>query len=112
MSDIFTGPIVVRPRVKPAPTLANGRKSKYVQLSPDEAQKREIRRQRNRKAAERCKQKRNEIERNLNDQIDQLSIEHVSLTSQVISLEEEKRRLERMLEIHQTDFNSCPTVFQ
>ena len=59
------GPIVVRPRKNPAPTLASGRKSKYTVLAAEEERKREIRRSRNRQAAEKCKQKRGEIEEQL-----------------------------------------------
>jgi hypothetical protein len=56
------GPIVVRPRKNPAPTLRTGRKSKYIALTAEEEQKRELRRKRNRQAAEKCKLKRSEIE--------------------------------------------------
>src|SRR5579871_23350 len=62
---IAFGPIKVKPRKKPAPTLATGRRSKYEILTPDKEQKRNVRRARNRAAAERVRISRLNIEQQL-----------------------------------------------
>jgi len=94
------GPIVVRPRKNPAPTLASGRKSKYTILNADEERKREIRRLRNRQAAEKCKQKRSEIEEQLESKMKHLEKEKLELTTVQVQLNEKKSQLETMLKKH------------
>ena len=94
------GPIVVRPRKNPAPTLASGRKSKYTELPADEERKREIRRSRNRQAAEKCKQKRSEIEEKLEIDLKNLLNEQNSLHNEQQQLNETKQRLELIYKQH------------
>ena len=48
-------------QIRPAPTLATGRKSKDTELPPDEARKRQDRRERNKEAAARCRRKREDL---------------------------------------------------
>ena len=94
------GPIVVRPRKNPAPTLASGRKSKYAQLTAEEEYRREIRRRRNRLAAEKCKFKRNEIEEKLEIDLVNLHNEHHILKGENETLLAKKLRLEKLLNEH------------
>lgn len=94
------GPIVVRPRKNPAPTLASGRKSKYTVLAADEERKREIRRSRNRQAAEKCKQKRSEIEEQLEYRMKILENEKHEISSAQAQLLETKHQLEHYLNQH------------
>ena len=99
------GPIVVRPRKNPAPTLSSGRKSKYTLLPADEDRKREIRRDRNRKAAEKCKQKRNEIEHILENEVKNLIDLHKRFKDEQDSLNKTKNKLEQMLKDHENCTN-------
>jgi len=94
------GPIVVRPRNNPAPTLNTGRKSKYIALTVDEERKREMRRSRNRQAAEKCKQKRIEIEDQLEDNLKYLLNQQKSIQLEKQKLLEEKLHLEKILKQH------------
>ena len=94
------GPIVVRPRKNPAPTLASGRKSKYAQLTAEEEYRREIRRRRNRLAAEKCKFKRNEIEEKLEIDLVNLHNENHNLKGENEILLDKKMRLEKLLNEH------------
>jgi hypothetical protein len=100
------GPIVVRPRRHPAPTLASGRKSKYTTLDQDEEMKRELRRRRNRQAAEKCKLKRYEIETKLEADLTALLNERKSLDDEYNSLLREKLKLEQMFSKH-VDYSTC-----
>lgn len=102
------GPIVVRPRRHPAPTLASGRKSKYTTLDMEEEQKREVRRRRNRQAAEKCKMKRFEIEQTLERDLTLLLNDKTRLDEQVAELYREKVKLEQMLKEH-VEYSSCAT---
>ncbi|CAF1255187.1 unnamed protein product [Adineta steineri] len=94
------GPIKVKPRKKPAPTLATGRRSKYETLSPEEEQKRDLRRARNRAAAERVRINRLTVEQQLQGQIDVLEQQEQNLSSHVDMLEKHKLRLETRILTH------------
>ena len=94
------GPIKVKPRKKPAPTLATGRRSKYEVLSPEEEHRRELRRARNRAAAERVRVNRLGVEQELLSQIDTLQVEENSLQNHVTTLQYQKQHLEARLGIH------------
>ena len=98
---IAFGPIKVRPRKKPAPTLATGRRSKYEILSPDEEQKRNLRRARNRAAAERVRISRLNIEQQLLNQIHELEQQQTKLMQNIQILENEKLHLESRLFTHE-----------
>lgn len=104
---IAFGPIKVKPRKKPAPTLATGRRSKYEVLSPDEEHKRDVRRARNRAAAERVRISRLNIEQQLLDQIAALEKEEEELSSDVDTLQHQKLQLETRLFTHE---QICSTV--
>ncbi len=94
------GPITVRPRKNPAPTLRTGRKSKYIELTPEEARKRDLRRERNRQAAEKCKQKRSEIEDKLESDLKVLLSEQTNIQNEKNKLLEKKIFLENLLKQH------------
>lgn len=91
------GPIRVRLTRKPAPTLATGRQSKYIKLSGDAAIKRDKRREKNRIAARRLKEKRELIEDELQRQIEVLENEHFDLQKYLVHLQSQKQRLETEL---------------
>jgi hypothetical protein len=98
---IAFGPIKVKPRKKPAPTLATGRRSKYEILTPDEEQKRNVRRARNRAAAERVRVSRLNIEQQLLDQIEALEQQEEKLSNNVQTLQHRKLNLETRLFTHE-----------
>ncbi|CAF0986280.1 unnamed protein product [Adineta ricciae] len=101
-NDIIAfGPIKVKPRKKPAPTLATGRRSKYEVLSPEEEQKRNIRRARNRAAAERVRVSRLSVEQQLLNQIAELESQEAKLSQNVESLQHQKLHLETRLFTHE-----------
>ncbi|CAF1003128.1 unnamed protein product [Didymodactylos carnosus] len=95
------GPIRVRPRKNPAPTLATGRRSKYDILSPEEEHKRQIRRARNRAAAEKVRIRRLSIEERLKKQIRDLEQQSNSLINNINVLEDQKLQLESRLITHE-----------
>ena len=95
------GPIKVKPRKKPAPTLATGRRSKYEILTPDEERKRNVRRARNRAAAERVRISRLNIEQQLQNQIDALEQQEQQLSADVRTLEHQKLHLQTRLLTHE-----------
>jgi len=95
------GPIKVKPRKKPAPTLATGRRSKYEILPADEEQKRNVRRARNRAAAERVRISRLNIEQRLLEQIEQLEQQESALMNDVEFLQHQKLHLETRIFTHE-----------
>lgn len=101
------GPIKVKPRKKPAPTLATGRRSKYEVLSPDEHRKRDARRARNRAAAERVRLSRLNVEQQLQAQIDALKTEEEKLSFHIQMLQDHKLRLETRIFTHK---QICPAM--
>ncbi|CAF0927420.1 unnamed protein product [Rotaria sordida] len=98
---ISFGPIRVKPRKRPAPTLATGRRSKYEILTAEEEQKRNVRRARNRAAAERVRISRLNIEQQLLDQINELEKQETKLSQNVQTLQHQKLHLETRLFTHE-----------
>ncbi|UJR10714.1 hypothetical protein I4U23_014904 [Adineta vaga] len=94
------GPIKIRQIRRPAPTIATGRRSKHLVLSGDEAIKREQRREKNREAARKLKERRQLIEEELDQKLKELEGEHTSLQSYLQQLQEKKQNL-------QNEVNSC-----
>lgn len=88
------GPIQVVVRQTKAPTLATGRRSKFVPLEGDEARKREIRRKRNRDAAKKLKEKRALVEQQLLADIKELECKEQELLWKITRLESHKQQLE------------------
>lgn len=87
--------------VRPAPTLATGRKSKDVELPPDEAKKRQERRERNKEAAARCRRRREDLTQNLTEKTNQLRKQQEMLQRELNDLVMEKSRLETMWRSHE-----------
>lgn len=106
------GPIKVKRRRKPAPTLATGRRSKYEVLTPDEAYKRDVRRARNRAAAERVRINRLNVEHQLQSQINELESQEKNLIRTVEMLQCQKLQLETRILTHDRycRSNSMPNV--
>lgn len=98
---IAFGPIKVKPRKKPAPTLATGRRSKYEILNPEEEHKRNVRRARNRAAAERVRISRLNVEQQLLNQISALEKQEEQLQQDVQTLQHRKLHLETRLSTHE-----------
>ena len=96
------GPIQVKSRKKPAPTLATGRRSKYEVLNPEAEQKREVRRARNRAAAERVRLSRLGIEQDLQDQLRILERHEQELLSLIQRLQQQKIDLQTRIQAQQT----------
>ncbi|CAF3719240.1 unnamed protein product [Rotaria socialis] len=91
------GPITVNPRKQPSKTLFTGRRSKYEKLSHDEEEKRRMRRERNRLAATKCREKRETVLAGLQAQCDRESKIYENLLEKIRQLQEQKQRLESML---------------
>lgn len=102
------GPITVRPRRNPAPTLANGRRSRNARLPAEEEAKRETRRKRNRLAAEKCKLKRAKVENELEINLKHLQDEAKSLQMEEKKFLEQKQKLLDLYNIH-IELNACLT---
>jgi hypothetical protein len=92
--NVTYGPINVKIRRFVAPTLATGRRSKFMKLEGDAAIKREIRRKRNRDAAKKLKEKRFIIEEQLQKDIRELESKEEELLSRISTLESYKEQLE------------------
>jgi hypothetical protein len=99
-TEVSYGPLVVRPRKTPAPTLSSGRRSKYELLSDEEERKRQMRRDRNRMAANKCKNKRVEIESSLEKERNELKMMNDKIKREFEMLQERKRKLLQVIESH------------
>lgn len=87
-------------RSRPAPTLATGRRPRNLELPPDEARKREDRRERNKQAAARCRRRREELAETLSLKTSQLNKEQDNLKRNYDELLKEKSRWQKMLNDH------------
>ncbi len=81
-------------RRKVVPTLETGRRSKNLVLVGEEAARREKRRERNREAARKLKEKRQLIEDELNQKIKDLENQHLGLEKYLRFLQRRKQLLE------------------
>ncbi|CAM4929457.1 unnamed protein product [Rotaria socialis] len=88
------GPIQVRLCRRPAPTIATGRRSKHLVLIGAEAAKREKRREKNREAARKLKEKRQCIEYGLSQKLQELQGEHINLQNYLQQLQQRKTNLQ------------------
>ncbi|KYO25395.1 proto-oncogene c-Fos [Alligator mississippiensis] len=77
-----------------------GRRGKVEQLSPEEEEKRRIRRERNKMAAAKCRNRRRELTDTLQAETDQLEEEKSALQSEIAGLLKEKEKLEFILAAH------------
>ncbi|KAI0983210.1 hypothetical protein GJ496_007233 [Pomphorhynchus laevis] len=76
-----------------APTLATGRKSKDDQLPPEEEEKRRLRRDRNKIAAAKCRQRRADLTKKLEMESDSLTINIQRLRREILQLSSERNKL-------------------
>ncbi|XP_052435770.1 protein c-Fos-like [Carassius gibelio] len=79
---------------------SSARKSKGEQLSPEEEEKKRIRRERNKMAAAKCRNRRRELTDTLQAETDQLEEDKAALQAEIESLLKEKERLEYVLASH------------
>ncbi|KAM4664157.1 protein c-Fos [Discoglossus pictus] len=77
-----------------------GRRGKIEQLSPEEEEKRRVRRERNKMAAAKCRNRRRELTDTLQAETDDLEDEKSALQSEIASLLKEKEKLEFILAAH------------
>ncbi|NXR06379.1 FOS protein, partial [Semnornis frantzii] len=92
-----------RPAVLKAPSgrgQSIGRRGKVEQLSPEEEEKRRIRRERNKMAAAKCRNRRRELTDTLQAETDQLEEEKSALQAEIANLLKEKEKLEFILAAH------------
>ncbi|XP_048830576.1 v-fos FBJ murine osteosarcoma viral oncogene homolog Ab [Brienomyrus brachyistius] len=82
------------------PKLHSGRRGKIEQLSPEEEEKRNVRRERNKMAAAKCRNRRRELTDTLQAETDALEDEKSILQSEIANLMKEKDRLEFILAAH------------
>ncbi|XP_059375453.1 protein c-Fos-like [Carassius carassius] len=76
------------------------RKSKGEQLSPEEEEKKRIRRERNKMAAAKCRNRRRELTDTLQAETDKLEEDKTALQAEIENLLKEKERLEYVLASH------------
>nr|XP_060614318.1 protein c-Fos [Anolis sagrei ordinatus] len=77
-----------------------GRRGKVEQLTPEEEEKRRIRRERNKMAAAKCRNRRRELTDTLQSETDLLEEEKASLQTEIANLLKEKEKLEFILAAH------------
>ncbi|XP_030070113.1 protein c-Fos [Microcaecilia unicolor] len=77
-----------------------GRRGKVEQLSPEEEEKRRIRRERNKMAAAKCRNRRRELTDTLQAETDELEDEKSALQTEIANLMKEKEKLEFILAAH------------
>ncbi|KAM4542396.1 protein c-Fos-like [Odontesthes bonariensis] len=76
------------------------RKGKTEQLSPEEEEKKRLRRERNKMAAAKCRNRRRELTDTLQTETDKLEEEKSALETEIANLLKEKERLEFILATH------------
>uniref|UniRef100_A0A1A7YIU5 Fos-like antigen 2 n=1 Tax=Iconisemion striatum TaxID=60296 RepID=A0A1A7YIU5_9TELE len=77
-----------------------GRRKRDEQLSPEEEEKRRVRRERNKLAAAKCRNRRRELTEMLQGETEKLEEEKADLQKEIESLQKEKDKLEFMLVAH------------
>nr|XP_057936855.1 protein fosB isoform X2 [Doryrhamphus excisus] len=80
-----------------------------VLLSPEEEEKRRVRRERNKLAAAKCRNRRRELTDRLQSETDNLEEEKAELEAEISELQKEKERLEFVLVAHQPN---CKILYQ
>lgn len=94
------GPITVNPRKEPSKTLFTGRRSKNEVLSPDEEERRRDRRERNRVAATKCREKRETVLQQLENEYRNEEAKQTELNQLIEDLQSRKNELEIELGQH------------
>lgn len=80
---------------------ATTKRGRIEQISPEEEEKRRIRRERNKQAAAKCRNRRRELTDTLQAETDKLEDEKSGLQNDIANLLKEKERLEFILAAHQ-----------
>ena len=96
--------MTVNPRKQPSKTLFTGRRSKYEVLSADEEEKRRDRRDRNRVAATKCREKRENVLSKLENEHNIEVDKNKNLQQLINKLEQRKLDLETIMNNH---LNEC-----
>ncbi|XP_041929584.1 fos-related antigen 1a isoform X2 [Alosa sapidissima] len=93
---------IIRPGVIRAPTGSGNstRRRTDEHLSPEEQERRRIRRERNKMAAAKCRNRRRELTDTLQSETDELEDEKSRLQKEIANLQKEKEKLELVLEAH------------
>ncbi|XP_033928067.1 protein FosB [Melopsittacus undulatus] len=82
------------------PSRVRPRRSREETLTPEEEEKRRVRRERNKLAAAKCRNRRRELTDRLQAETDHLEEEKAELESEIAELRKEKERLELVLAAH------------
>ncbi|KAI4900723.1 hypothetical protein NFI96_026265, partial [Prochilodus magdalenae] len=82
------------------PKSPSSRRGKFEQLAPEEEEKKRLRRERNKMAAAKCRNRRRELTDTLQAETDQLEDEKSALQNDIANLLKEKERLEFILAAH------------
>ncbi|XP_074541945.1 v-fos FBJ murine osteosarcoma viral oncogene homolog Ab [Halichoeres trimaculatus] len=96
-------PAYSRPAMRSAASKAHNalKRGRIEQASPEEEEKKRVRRERNKQAAAKCRNRRRELTDTLQAETDQLEDEKSSLQNDIANLLKEKERLEFILAAHQ-----------
>jgi len=95
----------------PAPRRGGGRKSKDdPRLAPEELRRRQVRRERNKHAAAKCRQRRVDHTNELVMETEELEEETSSLESQIKTLQQQKEQLEFLLQAHKPMCKAAPKL--
>ncbi|KAI4905079.1 hypothetical protein NFI96_016802 [Prochilodus magdalenae] len=93
-------PALPRPGVIRSIGDARGRRKRDEQLTPEEEEKRRVRRERNKLAAAKCRNRRRELTEMLQGETEKLEEEKADLQKEIETLQKEKDKLEFMLVAH------------
>uniref|UniRef100_UPI0037E88E0D protein c-Fos-like n=1 Tax=Semicossyphus pulcher TaxID=241346 RepID=UPI0037E88E0D len=96
-------PAYSRPGMRSAASKAHNslKRGRMEQITPEEEEKKRVRRERNKQAAAKCRNRRRELTDTLQAETDQLEDEKSSLQNDIANLLKEKERLEFILAAHQ-----------
>ncbi|NXC78826.1 FOS protein, partial [Anhinga anhinga] len=94
-------PAYSRAVMKSAVSRAHNKRGKVEQMTPEEEEKRRIRRERNKQAAAKCRNRRRELTDTLQAETDILEDQKSNLQNDIANLLKEKERLEFILAAHQ-----------
>ncbi|XP_047246942.1 protein fosB isoform X2 [Girardinichthys multiradiatus] len=108
----FTPPSSETPVPAPGPirqSRPRSRRARDESLTPEEEEKRRVRRERNKLAAAKCRNRRRELTDRLQSETDILEEEKAELEAEISELQKEKERLEFVLVAHQPN---CKISYQ
>ncbi|XP_043974663.1 protein fosB isoform X5 [Gambusia affinis] len=108
----FTPPSSETPVPAPGPirqSRPRSRRARDESLTPEEEEKRRVRRERNKLAAAKCRNRRRELTDRLQSETDVLEEEKAELEAEISELQKEKERLEFVLVAHQPN---CKIQYQ